>query len=46
MNQILYFPKEIHAKLKQKSKEKGLCMSAYVRMCLIERWNEEEKKGE
>ncbi len=46
MNQILYFPKEVLAKLKIKSKEKGLCMSAYIRMILTERWNEEEKRGE
>lgn len=45
MNQILYFPKEILKKLKKKSAEKGLCMSAYVRMVLIEKWKEEEKNG-
>ena len=44
MNQILYFPKEVLLKLKQKAKEKGLCMSAYVRMILIEKWNEEENE--
>ena len=45
MNQILYFTKEVFSKLKEKSNEKGLSMSSYVRMCLIEKWAEEEKEG-
>lgn len=43
MNQILYFRDEILKKLKQKASEKGLSMSSYIRMVLLEYWEKEEK---
>ena len=43
MKQILYFQDEILKKLKEKSKKKGLSMSSYVKMILLEKWEKEEK---
>lgn len=45
MKQTLYFQEEILNKLKEKAKSKGLCMSAYIRMVLMERWEKEEKES-
>lgn len=43
MKQILYFQNEILKKLKEKAKRKGLSMSSYVKMILLEKWEKEEK---
>ena len=42
LRKVLYFPIAICSKLERKAKEKGLNISAYVRMVLLERWEEEE----
>lgn len=43
MKKIISMSDDFAAKLKQKAKEKGLNVSAYIRMVLIEKWEEEEK---
>ena len=43
MKQTLYFSEEFLSKLKEKAKKRGLCMSAYIRMVLMEKWEMEEK---
>lgn len=43
MKQVLYFQDEILNKLKEKAKRKGLSMSSYVKMILLEKWEKEEK---
>lgn len=43
VKQILYFPsRDMVEKLKRKANEKGMCMSTYVRMVLLEKWEREE----
>lgn len=43
VKQIFYFPsREMVEKLKQKANEKGMSMSTYVRMVLLEKWGSEE----
>lgn len=45
VKQILYFPsRDTVEKLKRKANEKGMCMSTYVRMVLLERWEREENE--
>lgn len=43
MNQMLYLDKEFVKKAREKAKEKGLSLSAYIRMIVLERWHDEEK---
>lgn len=43
MNQMLYLDEEFVEKAKKKAKEKGLSLSSYIRMIVLERWHEEEK---
>ena len=45
VKQILYFPsRDMVEKLKRKANEKGMCMSTYVRMVLLEKWEREENE--
>lgn len=46
MKQMLYFPPDILIKLKKAAASKGLSMSAYVRMILIDHWDREKKSSE
>ena len=43
MNQMLYLDKEFVKKAREKAEEKGLSLSAYIRMIVLERWHDEEK---
>lgn len=43
MKQMLYLDEHFVEKAKAKAKEKGLSLSSYIRMIVLERWNEEEK---
>lgn len=38
----LYFKEEFYDKLKAKAEEKGLSVSSYIRMVLLEVWRKEE----
>ena len=43
VNQMLYLDKDFVEKAKKKAKEKGLSLSSYIRMIVLERWSKEEK---
>lgn len=43
MRKLIYMSDSFAKKLKQKAQEKGLSISAYIRMVLIEKWEGEEK---
>lgn len=43
MRQMISVDKEFVEKAKKKAKEKGLSLSSYIRMIVLERWHEEEK---
>ena len=40
---MLYLDKDFVEKAKKKAKKKGLSLSSYIRMIVLERWSKEEK---
>ena len=43
MRQTLYLSEEFVSEAKKKAKEKGLSLSSYIRMIVLEYWSKEEK---
>lgn len=44
MKRMVYFPVDVFNRLIRESRKKGLSVSAYIRMVLLEKWGEEDAK--
>ena len=44
MKRMVYFPVDIFNRLIKESGKKGLSVSAYIRMVLLEKWEEEGRR--